>query len=171
MTERTKIKIDRLTWSEYACYLAIAAESRSEDPRTKVGCCILNRHGRVLSTGYNGLKTGMEIELWMLNVENRKRKAKLFIHAESNALNLVSYEDEPHLLGCTWSPCASCAQRIASTSIQKVYFINDYSQDQEYIDIFNFYKIKFEKLSETNLNRIKQRFEQSFVKIKSLRWP
>jgi dCMP deaminase len=162
---------DRLTWSEYACYLALAAESRSEDPHTQVGCCILNLDGRVLSTGYNGLKKGMKVEPWMSDPEQRVRKAKLFIHAESNALNLISNRDAPYILGCTWSPCGSCAQRIISTTIQKVYFITDYLKDQEYKDIFKFYSVHWEKLSEESLNRIEDRFKASFGKAKKLRWP
>ena len=123
-----------------------------------------------MATGYNGLKSGMTIEPWMLEDKNRARKSKLFIHAETNAMNLMT--EAPSIIAVTWSPCESCAKRIASLPTElKVVFINDYLKDQEYRDIFNFYKVPYSKLSDESMNRIKDRFNQSFERVKQLRWP
>jgi dCMP deaminase len=56
--------------------------SRSEDPYKKVGSCILNREGRVLSVGYNGLpsKVIVKNKFW----EDREKRRKYIIHAEIN---------------------------------------------------------------------------------------
>jgi dCMP deaminase len=162
-------KNNRLTWPEYACFLAIAATSRSEDPHTHVGACILNENHEVVSTGYNGLKKGMEIEPWMYDEENRVLKAKLFIHAETNAFRHVNTKSRPFLLASTWSPCKSCAMQIAGNNIQEVYFINTYMKDQEYVDIFKFYKIRYAMMSDESLYRIRRQFNKQFLTAFELR--
>ena len=45
----------RISFEEMALNIANVAKDRSEDPYKKVGACILNKEGRVLSIGYNGL--------------------------------------------------------------------------------------------------------------------
>lgn len=160
---------NRLSWEEYAIYISIAAEGRSEDPTTQVGACILNNRGKVLTTGYNGFKQGMKVDDSLFLHENRVRKAKLIHHAEANAFKFLKDTDEPYLIGTTWSPCSSCAQQIACRDIKKVVFVNDYIRDQEYVDIFKFYNISFTRLSDESLDRIIARFELTLQKAKNLR--
>ena len=47
------------TWDEYFMGLAMWSSTRSKDPKTQVGACIVNQDKRIISVGYNGLTAGM----------------------------------------------------------------------------------------------------------------
>ena len=150
-----KRPFSRLSWEEYSCLLALAASTRSEDEFTQVGAALLDRNGNVLGTGTNGLKKGMEVPEWMSLEENRIKKSSLMIHAEANLWQRKK-EGDGWLLGLTISPCKSCAQLIASSSIKKVVFIKEYRHGlQECKDIFDFYKIEYGELSRDSKEKIK----------------
>lgn len=129
----------RISFEEMAIKFAINAAERSEDPYKKVGCCILNEEGRLLSIGYNGLlsKQKVNTKFW----ENREQRRKFIIHAETNALACITRYETPYLLASTLLPCSNCAINIASHGIKKIIYIEDYSLDQFSKDIFKFYKI------------------------------
>lgn len=116
---------------------------RSEDPYKKVGSCILNKEGRVLSVGYNGLpsKVSVNDKFW----ENREERRKYMIHAEINALSLIKRSDEPYILACTLLPCSSCATSIISYGIKHVVYLEDYNLDKNALDIFRFYGVQLQK--------------------------
>lgn len=134
----------RSSFEKMAVDFALAASQRSEDPYKKVGCAILNKEGRLLSIGYNGLQPKQEINniFW----ENRDVRRNYIIHAEANALSCITRYDKPYLLASTLLPCSSCAINIASHGISKVIFIEEYSRDESAIDIFKFYNINLEKV-------------------------
>lgn len=112
---------------------------RSEDPYKKVGCCIINSDGRVLSVGYNGLpsKFNADLSFW----KDRDFRRKFMIHAEINALSFLKKTDNPYLLATTLLPCSSCALSIISYGIKKVVYEEDYLSDQNALDIFKYYGI------------------------------
>jgi dCMP deaminase len=116
---------------------------RSEDPYRKVGSCILNKEGRVLSAGYNGLpsKVSVDDKFW----ENREERRRYMIHAEINALSLIKRSDEPYILACTLLPCSSCATSIISYGIKHVVYLEDYNLDKNALDIFRFYGVQLQK--------------------------
>lgn len=134
----------RISFEELALNIANESSKRSEDIYKKVGCCILNEEGRVLSTGYNGLlpKINKDKKFWY----NRDLRRKYIIHAEINALSRVKREDKPYILATTLLPCSSCALNIASYGIKKVIYKEDYVNDRGCHEVFNFYKIKLIKL-------------------------
>jgi dCMP deaminase len=134
----------RISFEELAINIATECAKRSEDLHKKVGCCILNKEGRVLSTGYNGLlpKVNMDESFWL----DRDLRRKYVIHAEINALSRIKREEEPYILATTLLPCSACASNIASYGIKKVIYKEDYHMDKGSFDIFNFYKIQLIKL-------------------------
>jgi dCMP deaminase len=134
----------RISFEELAINIATECAKRSEDLHKKVGCCILNKEGRVLSTGYNGLlpKVNMNESFWL----DRDLRRKYVIHAEINALSRIKREEEPYILATTLLPCSACASNIASYGIKKVIYKEDYHMDKGSFDIFNFYKIELIKL-------------------------
>lgn len=136
--------MSRISFDELALNIAIECAKRSEDLHMKVGCCILNKEGRVLSTGYNGLLQNIDMDksFWL----DRDLRRKYIIHAEINALSRIKREEEPHVLATTLLPCSSCALNIASYGIKKVIYKGDYDLDKGCFDIFNFYKIQIIKL-------------------------
>lgn len=134
--------MNRPDFAEYSCWLAIMAASRSEDPNTQVGCCVLNKEGRILSLGYNGLLPKFKYDPhW-----SRDDKLKYFVHAEQNAFSMLSREDNPYIIGLTISPCASCALQIANLGIKNVYFLKEYHRETNFRDIFKFYDINYQKI-------------------------
>ena len=112
--------MNRISFDKMALNIAFECSKRSEDPYKKVGCCILNKEGRILSTGYNGLlpKFKPNISFW----KNRDLRRKYIIHAEINALSRISINDNPYLLAITLSPCSACATNIISYGIKKIVY-------------------------------------------------
>lgn len=129
----------RISFEKLAIETAKIAALRSEDIYKKVGCCILNKEGRILSVGYNGVKSKQITSktFW----QNRDKRRDYIIHAETNALSCIKRYDNPYILATTLLPCSSCAINIASHGIKKVYYIEEYEKDKKSIDIFKFYKI------------------------------
>jgi dCMP deaminase len=130
----------RISFEEMAIKFATDASLRSEDPYKQVGCSILNKEGRLLSIGYNGLLSKQEVssDFWT----NRDERRKYVIHAETNALACISRYEEPYILACTLLPCPSCAINIISHGIKKVLYIEEYERDNLAHEIFDFYNVK-----------------------------
>ena len=135
----------RITFEELAINIAKCASERSEDRHRKVGCCVMNKEGMILSIGYNGLKPKqkMSASFW----SNREERRKYVIHAEMNALACINKYDKPFILACTLLPCSCCAKVIVSMGIEKVLYIDEYDLDSTSKDIFKFHKIKLEKFN------------------------
>ena len=121
-----KIMSKRLSWDEYALELARVASLRSEDPRTKVGCCLLRADHTVASLGYNGAPSGVEID-WHDRVEKHKR----VIHAEVNACRMIR-PGECYLAAITHAPCNDCLKTLAAYGIKKIIYIESYKFDESY---------------------------------------
>lgn len=160
----------RLTKSEYGCYLALAARSRSEDPHTQVGTVLFDEDWRTVSTGFNGFAPQLipndEI------IQNRPLKSDLINHAEINAILYSSRQ--PHYACMVYSPCIHCAKTIAASKIKEIYFLKQYRKsnsetlDVKYMDIFNFSGIKYNQLSIDSLNKILLWIDKDKEFIKSL---
>lgn len=125
-----------------AMEIAITASKRSEDPHKKVGACTLDKNGRVLGVGYNGIRSGQsKSENFWLDRENRR---KYIIHAEVNALSNLDIT-KAWLLAVTLLPCSSCANLIASSNISKVLYLEEYEKDDQAKQIFEFHGISLLK--------------------------
>ena len=113
----------------------------SEDPYAKVGAIVLNKEGRVLSLGYNGLapKKNVDKEFW----KDRDLRRKYMIHAEMNSLSCMSRYDEPYYIYVNLLPCGYCANLIACYNIKEVFYNQEYNLDNSSKEIFKFYKIKY----------------------------
>ena len=134
----------RPTFAEIALRTAQIWSERSEDLHQKVGACILNKDGRVLSVGYNGLlsKINANEKFW----SNRDLRRNYIIHAETNALSFINKNDLPFLIAVTLLPCADCAKNIACHGIKKVVYNREYERDQTSKKIFKLYDIELLKI-------------------------
>jgi len=134
---------NRKSFIDAAMDTAVSWSLRSEDPFKKVGCCILNKNGRVLSVGYNGLPSKFKAprEFWT----NRDLRRKFILHAEINALSLLKLNDDPYILVSTLLPCSSCATSIIAHGIKNVVYLEKYNLDQNALDIFKFYGINLSR--------------------------
>jgi len=135
----------RPSFDKIALETATIWSKRSEDLYQKVGACILDKDGRVLSIGYNGLspKLTKPASFW----KDRDNRRNYIIHAEINALSLVKRQDEPYLIAVNLLPCSHCALNIACYGIKKVVYSKDYERDQKAKDIFKFYDIQLIKIN------------------------
>lgn len=129
--------MNRISKIEYGLLIALTASLRSEDPHTKVGCALENHQGRIIVTGYNGLKEGQNLDFCI--DKERDRKKLHFIHAETNALSLVK-KGEVHTIYLNFSPCVPCCHNIAANDIKRVIFLNEYTP--EYKEILDSYGIE-----------------------------
>lgn len=146
----------RLSKSEYGCYLALSARSRSEDPHTQVGAVLFDEEWRTVSTGFNGFGPSF---LPNENIfKDREMKSCLINHAEINAILYASRQ--PHYACMVYSPCIHCAKTIAASKIKSVFFIKQYLKgvdqqpDLKYEEIFKFYGINSIQLNNKSIEKI-----------------
>jgi len=126
--------MNRMSWDEYGLELALTAAKRSEDPYLKVGACILRSDRSVVSLGYNGAPSSVEI-IW----NDRDARRGSVIHAEINALRYCLPSDtRDGYLYITHHPCAECLKVIASYGIKKIIF-----KDLINNDVYDLESIKF----------------------------
>lgn len=106
-------------WDKRFLNLAGHIGGWSKDPSTKCGAVITDSQNRILSTGFNGLPSGVTDSHDRLN--HRPTKYRMVVHAELNAI-LFSRCD---LTGATiyvnpMPPCAQCAAAIVQSGIARV---------------------------------------------------
>lgn len=111
-------------WDKRFLEMASLVGSWSKDPKRQVGCVIVDKNKRIVSTGYNGLPTQLDA---IKEVSNELKNA-LTIHAEVNALANIRKELDAHSLGpvtvyVTYPPCEHCAKMLTSNlSVHRVVF-------------------------------------------------
>jgi dCMP deaminase len=123
----------RLTKDKYAALLAGVASLRSEDPKRKVGAVAMDRDGRVLAAGYNGLPQGVTVtEEWWTDAHRRSS----VIHAEANLLSLVR-RGEVYAVAVTTAPCSQCALNIIAHGVKRLIYCEPYSTDPLGLELLN----------------------------------
>lgn len=115
----------RPTLDEYFVKMLDLVASRSTCRRRNVACIITNDKGQIISTGYNGVPSGLphciDIPCAGAGDKSGDNTRCLAIHAEQNALlQAGSKLYEATRLYCSCSPCFSCAKLIAGTKIKRI---------------------------------------------------
>ena len=123
-------RLNAITWDEYFMGVAMLSGMRSKDPRSQVGCCIVDDSHKILSVGYNGMPRGCsdsefpwgkDAELYIHN------KYAYVVHAELNAiLNFRGGSLEGSTIYVTLFPCNECAKAIIQAGIKKVLYAKEY---------------------------------------------
>jgi dCMP deaminase len=129
------------SWDEYFLNICEVIKTRSKDTKTQVGCVLVSiNDNRILSTGYNGLKSRCYDNIdW----NNRDLVHSLVVHAECNALIYNTSPNEESKLYCTMSPCKNCIKLIASCNVKKIIFKKQYKDANDVKQICDFYNIDF----------------------------
>ena len=106
-------------WDHRFLNLARFIANWSKDPSTQVGCVIVDPMMRIVSTGFNGLPSGVEDTIERL--ENRDIKYEMVVHAERNAI-IDAKRDLSGLTLYVWPlmPCSVCAAMIVQTGVSHV---------------------------------------------------
>lgn len=102
--------------------LAWETSKLSKDPRTKVGCLVVDDRGAIRASGYNGFPRGVDDS--PERYADRALKQKLVAHSEANAIANAAAVGTP-LINCsmivTKFPCQECAKLIINAGIKHVY--------------------------------------------------
>ena len=139
---------DRLSWQEYFMNLAMTVSQRGTCDRAYVGCVIVNKENRIVSTGYNGSIKGNphcdEIGHTM-----RDGHCIATIHAEMNAL-LYCAKEGISVNGCiayvTHFPCLNCTKSLIQAGISKIYYNSAYRVDDYAKELLERNKIPYIKI-------------------------
>lgn len=131
MTEK---KSERISKDEYFMNIAIEVSRRSTCTRRQIGAIIVSKWGEIKSTGYNGNPRGLphchEIGCIRdkLNIPSGTRlETCTAVHAEQNALIQAGTNSKGSTLYSTIVPCPICARMILNAQIERVVYIDDYS--------------------------------------------
>ncbi|KAH6891409.1 putative dCMP deaminase [Thelonectria olida] len=138
---------DRLrpSWDNYFMALASLAAQRSNCMKRRVGCVLVGRERRVISTGYNGTPRGLQNCAEGGCPRCNKGDSSgvglstcLCIHAEENALLEAGRERirEGSVLYCDTCPCLTCSIKICQVGIHEVVYAHGYSMDREAAQVF-----------------------------------
>lgn len=161
--------LKRLSFEEYGFLKALASSGRSEDSHTQVGGAVFRADNkRFLSSGYNGLASGMD---WPIEFDtNRDLKGELIIHCEQN-LKLQT-PDIDKIVFLTMTPCFSCSKLLSSplARVREVYSLKEYKRDKEkkYQKVFDFYNIKYKLATKQQIKNIAAHMEKSLQDLKNL---
>ena len=119
--------MDRPSWNEYFKQIASLTSSRSACKRLHVGCILVNDN-RVIAHGYNGYLAGCIHEQKM-----RDGHEMATIHAEQNAISDCAKRGvscNGSLAYITHYPCVNCMKILCASGIKKIFYINDYRNDE-----------------------------------------
>lgn len=143
-----------ITWDEYFMAVAQIVKSRSKDPNTKVGACIV-RNNRIISTGYNGFPTGCNDDKypWGKNDSDETKNKYFYVtHAELNAIINAKQSVEDATIYTTLFPCNECTKAIIQSGIKTVIYYsvdlstqNKIDKNKAIMDMFNDAKVKVYK--------------------------
>lgn len=135
------MRTHRISKHEMFMSIAQTLSERSTCVRRGVGCVLVDRHGRVLATGYNGVPSGavhcIEDPCSGANsVSGTNLDGCLAIHAEQNALLQCSNVLDIHVCYTTLSPCITCIKLLLNTSCQQIVYSEAYADFQTVFGIW-----------------------------------
>ena len=119
--------MDRPSWLEYFKQIVLVTATRSPCERLQVGC-LLVKDNRIISQGYNGFLPGCPHDSIVVN--NHEQAT---VHAEQNAITDcakrgVSCNQADAYI--THYPCVNCMKMLCASGIKKIYYINDYKNNE-----------------------------------------
>ena len=130
--------MNRPTWDEYFMKIAHDVSSRATCIRRKVGAVIV-KDKRILSTGYNGVPTGIThctLETCLRNIYNvpsgQRHELCRGLHAEQNAIIQAAYHGVSiagAIIYVTHQPCSICTKMLINAGIKKFIFEHPYDDE------------------------------------------
>jgi dCMP deaminase len=123
----------RPSWDKYFINLCEVIKTRSLDPNTQVGCCIVDKDNRIKATGYNSYPPGCRDEELPFNRDGEINKYNFIVHAETNAI-ASSAKVGVSLNDCTiylpFYPCSDCFKSIVTAGIKCVKVYGKYESEK-----------------------------------------
>lgn len=127
----------RATWQEYFMNIAKIVSERSTCDRAYVGCVLVNKDNRIVSTGYNGSISGNP-QCDEVGHTMRDGHCIATIHAEMNALLYCAKEGisvKNSICYVTHFPCLNCTKALIQAGVSKIYYENGYRIDDYAIEL------------------------------------
>lgn len=131
--------MSRPTLDEYWKKHLLLVTERSTCLRRKTAAIITDERGAILSSGYNGIGSGIPHcgrpdspcsgEGRVAGDSGNETTNCWATHAEANAILQCHRLDLAHTIYCTNFPCFSCAKLIVNTPICRVIALEDYPGD------------------------------------------
>lgn len=123
----------RKNWDEYFLEICLLIAERATCDRAHVGAIIVDKHNRILSTGYNGALPDMphcdDVGHDMLDGHCVRT-----VHAEVNAVcqaAALGISLAGTKLYCTHSPCWDCTKTIVAAGIEEVVYLTAYQSKHD----------------------------------------
>ena len=128
----------RKSWDSYFMEITEIVASRSTCDRALVGCVLVNRDHRIVSTGYNGSVAGNP---HCDDVGHTMRDGHCIatIHAEMNAILYCAKEGistKGTICYVTHFPCLNCTKALIQAGISEIVYKNDYRVDDYAVSLF-----------------------------------
>ena len=133
----------RPDWNSYFKEIVQVTAKRSPCSRLHVGCLLI-KENRIISQGYNGFLPGCPHKSIL-----RDNHEQATIHAEQNALCDCSkrgVSSNDCIAYITHYPCLICTRLLIASGIKKIYYINDYKNDDLVEYFLNQKNIDIEKI-------------------------
>ena len=134
---------NRPSWDEYFKQLVKLTATRSPCSRLQVGCLFV-KENRIIAQGYNGFLPGCPHKSIV-----RDNHEQSTIHAEQNTITdcakrgVSCKECDVYI---THYPCINCMKLLCASGVNKIYYINDYKNDELVPYLSDISKIKIEKI-------------------------
>ena len=130
---------ERPSKTTYFLAMAKLVSTRGTCARRRVGCVLVDKHGLVLATGYNGNGRGQghcidsPCEGAKFKSGEGLEKCEA-IHAEQNAILQCKNTEHIEKAYITLSPCVTCVKLLLNTSCKEIVYLEDYvNKDAERI--------------------------------------
>lgn len=119
---------------EYYINMLPLVATRGTCLRRKVAAILVDDKGKLVSTGYNGVPSGIPhcVDTPCVGASDRPgdNTRCLAIHAETNAvLQAADSRRAPHTLYCSCTPCFNCAKVLISAGVKRVVAVTLYQGD------------------------------------------
>jgi len=126
----------RPTFHEVYMQVAYDISQRATCPDRKVGCVLIDKDFKVLSTGYNGVPSGVKHCSLETPCPGRVADHCHAIHAEQNALLQCSDTRLVSAAYVTTSPCLICAKLLSNTGCAIIIYDEAKHYNQEVKDFW-----------------------------------
>lgn len=140
----------RKSWDEYFMEITEMVATRSTCDRAFVGCVLVNRDNRIVSTGYNGSVSGNP-HCSEVGHTLRDGHCIATIHAEMNAL-LYCAKEGISVKDCrcyvTHFPCLNCMKALVQSGISSIYYKEAYRVDDYALELAEKNHVKLVQLKE-----------------------
>ena len=127
-------KNKRISKDYYFMNIAIEVARRSTCTRRQIGAIVVSDVGAIKSTGYNGNPRGLShceetgcIRDKLKIPSGTRLETCTAVHAEQNALIQAGTDARNSTMYSTIVPCPICARMILNAQVNRVVYIDDYS--------------------------------------------